>query len=110
MISRLMITDVIPPDLWVKISRKTLIWLSGSSDRLKKGDYSRSVGPGWVLAQGDDIVPIPGTKRRKYLEENIAAGSVVITPEELAEIAAVFPRGLASGERYPAYMMAFLNR
>ena len=64
----------------------------------------------WVLSRGKDIVPIPGTKRRKYLEENIAAGQVIISPEELAEIAAVFPKGLASGERYPAYMMAFLNR
>ncbi|MDD2501068.1 MAG: aldo/keto reductase [Geobacter sp.] len=76
----------------------------------KKGITPGQLALAWVLAQGDDIVPIPGTKRRKYLEENIAAGSVVITPEELAEIAAVFPRGLASGERYPAYMMAFLNR
>ena len=76
----------------------------------KKGITPGQLALAWVLAQGDDIVPIPGTKRRKYLEENIAAGSVVITPEELAEIAAVFPRGLASGERYPAYMMAFINR
>lgn len=76
----------------------------------QKGTTAGQLALAWVLAQGDDIVPIPGTKRRKYLEENSAASQVVITADELAEIAAVFPQGMASGERYPAYMMAFLNR
>jgi aryl-alcohol dehydrogenase-like predicted oxidoreductase len=64
----------------------------------------------WVLAQGDDIVPIPGTKRRKYLEENVAATEVVITEAEMIEIAAAFPRGAAVGERYPESMMSLINR
>lgn len=75
-----------------------------------KGITPGQLALAWVLAQGDAIVPIPGTKRRKYLEENVAAGSVAITADEMAAIAAVLPRGAASGERYPAYMMAFLNR
>jgi aryl-alcohol dehydrogenase-like predicted oxidoreductase len=54
----------------------------------------------WVLAQGKDIVPIPGTKRRKYLEENVGALAVELTPADLARIDRAFPRGAASGERY----------
>ena len=54
----------------------------------------------WVLAQGDDIVPIPGTKRRSYLEENAAAAEIELTPEDLARIDEVFPRGAASGDHY----------
>ncbi|MEP7056555.1 MAG: aldo/keto reductase [Caldimonas sp.] len=64
----------------------------------------------WVLAQGDDIVPIPGTKRRRYLDENVAALAIELGAEQLAELDAVFPRGAAAGERYPANMMAALNR
>ena len=64
----------------------------------------------WVLAQGDFIVPIPGTKRRRYLEENLGAAGVVITPEDRARIDAVLPPGAASGERYPVQAMSSLNR
>jgi aryl-alcohol dehydrogenase-like predicted oxidoreductase len=64
----------------------------------------------WVLAQGDDIVPIPGTKRRRYLEENAAAVDVVVAPERIAELAAAFPPGVAAGARYPASMMSAVNR
>jgi aryl-alcohol dehydrogenase-like predicted oxidoreductase len=64
----------------------------------------------WVLAQGDDIVPIPGTKRRKYLEENAAADDIKLTKEELAHIDEVFPLGTAVGSRYPEHMMSLLNR
>ena len=64
----------------------------------------------WVLAQGEDIVPIPGTKRRKYLDENVGALDVRLTAAHLAALAAVFPRHAAAGERYPANMMAALNR
>jgi aryl-alcohol dehydrogenase-like predicted oxidoreductase len=60
----------------------------------------------WVLAQGADIVPIPGTKRRKYLDENIAALNIRLSPQELEEIDDVFPAGAAAGDRYPAMMMA----
>jgi len=59
----------------------------------------------WVLAQGDDIVPIPGTKRRSYLEQNVAATDIQLTPEDLAEIAAVVPDG-AVGARYSSENMA----
>jgi aryl-alcohol dehydrogenase-like predicted oxidoreductase len=63
----------------------------------------------WVLAQGDDIVPIPGTKRRKYLEENVAATDLVLGRDVLDELAAVFPSGAAAGQRYPDNMMKALN-
>lgn len=58
----------------------------------------------WVLAQGDDVVPIPGTKKRAYLEENMAAASVTLTREELARIDAIAPSGAAAGGRYPAHV------
>jgi aryl-alcohol dehydrogenase-like predicted oxidoreductase len=64
----------------------------------------------WVLAQGDDIVPIPGTKRRKYLEENAAADTVNLTKDDLDRIDAVFPLDSAAGDRYPAHMMALINK
>jgi len=63
----------------------------------------------WVLAQGDDIVPIPGTKRRKYLEENVAAVEVKLTKEDLRRIDEVFPAEAAAGGRYPEHMMALVN-
>jgi aryl-alcohol dehydrogenase-like predicted oxidoreductase len=59
----------------------------------------------WVLARGDDVVPIPGTKRRDRLEENAGALDVALGAGELAEIDAIAPRGVASGERYPAAFM-----
>jgi aryl-alcohol dehydrogenase-like predicted oxidoreductase len=64
----------------------------------------------WVLAQGDDIVPIPGTKRRRYLEENVGALQVRLTPEQLRQIDAAAPRGAAVGSRYPAAMMGLIDR
>jgi aryl-alcohol dehydrogenase-like predicted oxidoreductase len=64
---------------------------------------------GWVLAQGDDIVPIPGTKRRKYLEENVAAADLKLTAEDLRRLSEVFPSGAASGMRYPEHMMTLIN-
>jgi aryl-alcohol dehydrogenase-like predicted oxidoreductase len=64
----------------------------------------------WVLAQGDDIVPIPGTKRRGYLEENVGALSVRLTSEDLARIDAVAPKGVAAGSRYPEAAMTLLGR
>jgi aryl-alcohol dehydrogenase-like predicted oxidoreductase len=64
----------------------------------------------WVLAQGEDIVPIPGTKRLKYLEENLGAARITLSPEERREIDAVLPPGAASGDRYAAPGMAALNR
>ena len=64
----------------------------------------------WTLAQGDDIVPIPGTKRRKYLEENLAAADLALSAAELARIDEVSPKGAAAGQRYPEAMMQFVNR
>jgi len=64
----------------------------------------------WVLAQGKDVVPIPGTKKRRYLEENARAVEVKLTPEDLRRIAEAAPKGVAAGERYPAQAMAALDR
>jgi aryl-alcohol dehydrogenase-like predicted oxidoreductase len=64
----------------------------------------------WVLAQGEDNVPIPGTKRVRYLEENAAGATVTLRPAELEAIDAVFPKGAAAGERYTAGGMAAVNR
>jgi aryl-alcohol dehydrogenase-like predicted oxidoreductase len=63
-----------------------------------------------VLAQGEDIVPIPGTKRRKYLNENIGALAVQLSADDLAAIEAAFPRAAIHGPRYPAAMMALSAR
>lgn len=75
---------------------------------------TKNVTPGqlalaWLLAQGEYIVPIPGTKRRAYLEENIAATDVSLTPEELAQIEKISPKHVAAGERYSASLMTSLN-
>ncbi len=63
----------------------------------------------WVLAQGNDIVPIPGTKRRKYLEENVAAMELRLTAEDLRRIDEVAPKGAAVGPRYPEFLMGSIN-
>src|SRR4029079_82722 len=68
----------------------------------RKGCSPAQLALAWVLAQGDDIVPIPGTKRRGYLEENIGALDVHLAPDELAEIDAILPAGAAAGSRYSA--------
>ncbi len=64
----------------------------------------------WLLAQGEDIVPIPGTKRRSRLEENIGALGVTLTPAELRQLEAVAPKGGVAGDRYPAGMQHLVNR
>ncbi len=64
----------------------------------------------WVLAQGNDIVPIPGTKRRKYLEENVGALEVRLTEEDLQRINDAFPTGAAAGSRYTEQMMSAVDR
>ena len=63
----------------------------------------------WLLAQGDDIVPIPGTKERRYLEQNVAALDVELTPADLEEIEEVAPKGVAAGERYQEAGMRTVN-
>ena len=76
----------------------------------EKGCKPSQLALAWVLAQGDDIVPIPGTKRRKYLEENVAAETVHLTAEDLRKINEVFPPEAAAGPRYPEHMMAMVGR
>jgi aryl-alcohol dehydrogenase-like predicted oxidoreductase len=73
----------------------------------RKGVKAGQLALAWVLAKGDDLVPIPGTKRRKYLEENAAATEIKLTPEEVAELEAAVPEYAIAGERYlPASMKA----
>jgi aryl-alcohol dehydrogenase-like predicted oxidoreductase len=74
-------------------------------DRVRQIAAEKGVSPtqlalAWVLAQGDDVVPIPGTKRRAYLEENAGADEVRLTAEELQSLHEVFPPGVTSGDRY----------
>ena len=76
----------------------------------RKGVLPAQLALAWVMAQGDDIVPIPGTKRRTYLEKNIAAADIPLTAADLAEIGSLIPRGSVSGDRYPAAMMGLVNR
>jgi aryl-alcohol dehydrogenase-like predicted oxidoreductase len=75
-----------------------------------KGCTPSQLALAWVLAQGPDIVPIPGTKRAKYLDENLGALTVQLTPEELAQIDAILPVGISSGDRYHAGAMQAVNR
>jgi aryl-alcohol dehydrogenase-like predicted oxidoreductase len=76
----------------------------------EKGCSPAQLALAWVLAQGGDVVPIPGTKRRKYLEENVGALDVRLTPADLTRIDQVMPAGAAAGLRYPEFMMQFVNR
>ncbi len=76
----------------------------------EKGCTPAQLALAWVLAQGEDIVPIPGTKRRKYLEENVGALDVEITPADLKRIDELAPKGAAAGTRYPEAGMAAVNR
>ncbi|OWY61078.1 hypothetical protein B7486_65735 [cyanobacterium TDX16] len=73
----------------------------------EKGVTAGQLALAWVLAQGDDVAPIPGTKRIAYLEENLGALDVVLSPDELAAIEAVAPKGGFEGARYPN--MAFVS-
>ena len=75
-----------------------------------KGCTVAQLALAWVLAQGDDVVPIPGTKRRSYLEENLGALSVQLSAEDLARLDAACPPGAAAGLRYPEAMMQLVGR
>ena len=75
----------------------------------RKGCKASQLALAWVLAQGEDIVPIPGTKRRRYLEENVDAVEIMLTPEERAELDAFFPPDAVAGLRYPEEMMRLVN-
>jgi aryl-alcohol dehydrogenase-like predicted oxidoreductase len=74
-----------------------------------KGCTPAQLALAWVMAQGGDVVPIPGTKRQGYLEENAAAAALRLTPEDLARIDEIAPRGAAAGERYPEAGMRTVN-
>ena len=76
----------------------------------EKGVKASQLALAWVLAQGDFIVPIPGTKRRTYLEENVAADALVLTDADRARLDAVFPRGAVTGLRYTEQGMATVGR
>ncbi len=75
-----------------------------------KGCKPSQLALAWVMAQGDDIIPIPGTKRVKYLEENVAALDVTLSPEELQAIDEAFPPDAVAGERYPASSISSVQR
>ena len=75
-----------------------------------KGVTAAQLALAWVLAQGDDLVPIPGTRRIATLEQNVAAADIALTPEDLARIDAVFPRDAVVGERYAPGGMTSVNR
>jgi aryl-alcohol dehydrogenase-like predicted oxidoreductase len=75
----------------------------------RKGCTPSQLAIAWLLARGHDIVPIPGTKRRQYLEENVGALNVTLSPDELALIDSVAPRGVAAGMRYPEGGMKTVN-
>jgi len=75
----------------------------------EKGCTPSQLALAWVLAQAPHIVTIPGTRRIKYLEENVDADKVRLTPEDLKRIDEIAPRGVAAGERYPAALMGSIN-
>ena len=85
------------------------------ADRVREVAEGKGITPGqlalaWLLAQGDDVVPIPGTKRRKYLEDNAGAADVTLTQDDLASIEEAMPRGSAAGERYAEAQMRAVGR
>lgn len=111
--------DVLAPDDWRRSSprfqgehlqRNVVLAERIEAVAARKRCTAAQLALAWVLAQGDDVVPIPGTKRRTYLEENIRALVCEFTTEELAELAAAFPPGVASGPRYHERGMQAINR
>ncbi len=75
----------------------------------EKGITASQLALAWVLAQGQDVVPIPGTKRRKYIEQNATSADTILSQEDLAQIEDVFPKDAAAGARYPEAMMKSVN-
>jgi aryl-alcohol dehydrogenase-like predicted oxidoreductase len=75
----------------------------------KKESTPGQLALAWVLAQGEDIVPIPGTKRRSYLKENVGASQIELSADDLAQLDELAPKGVAAGTRYPEAMMRFVN-
>jgi aryl-alcohol dehydrogenase-like predicted oxidoreductase len=111
--------DDLPPDDW----RRNMPRFQGDNFRKNldlvktieqlaaaKGCTGGQLALAWVMAQGNDIVPIPGTKRVKYLDDNLGAANVRLTAEELARIDAVLPAGVAAGQRYGEQSMRAIDR
>ncbi len=84
----------------------SLVQKIGESKKVKPGQVALA----WLLQKGEDIVPIPGTKRRSYLEENIAAGSLKLSPEEMAQLDQAMPPEVVAGPRYNERMMTLVDR
>jgi len=76
----------------------------------EKGCTPAQLALAWVMAQGEDVVPIPGTKRRAYLDDNAGAVNVTLTADELRRVDEVLPKGATAGLRYPQQAMAAVNR
>ena len=76
----------------------------------RKGATPGQIALAWLLHRGDDVIPIPGTKRRRYLEENVGAVSVRLAAGEIVELDAALPPGITAGERYNPQMLAYINR
>ena len=94
-----------------RTSRRTWTWSKKIEElAAAKGCTPSQLALAWVLAQGKDIVPIPGTKRVKYLDDNLGAVNVRLTADELAQIDAILPAGAASGERNSAQAMQTIDR
>jgi len=84
-------------------------------ERVRELAHEKGATPGqlalaWLMYQGDDVVPIPGTKRRTYLQENVAATEIELSDEELGRLDAALPHGAAAGERYPEALMRAIDR
>jgi aryl-alcohol dehydrogenase-like predicted oxidoreductase len=77
---------------------------------VRKGCSSTQLALAWVLARGEDIVPIPGTKRRNYLEENCGSLAVTCSADDIASLSLLAPPGAVSGARYPEQMMKSIGR
>ena len=75
----------------------------------KKAATPSQIALAWILAKGDDIVPIPGTKRRSYLESNVAASEIVLLPADVAQLDALFPPDAAVGDRYSEQMAQWID-
>ncbi|HEY6360022.1 MAG TPA: aldo/keto reductase [Vicinamibacterales bacterium] len=92
------------------LERNVALVTSLSRIAADKGCTPAQLSLAWLLAKGDDIVPIPGTKRRTYLEENVAAADIVLSAAEIGELDALFALDAPSGERYPEDMMRLVDR
>ncbi len=91
----------------VEHNRQLVERLSGIAGRI--GATPGQVALAWLLARGDDVVPIPGTSRRAYLEENVGAANVVLPDDVLADLESAFPPGAAAGDRYPDWAQEWLD-